>query len=113
MQTAAQIPQAFPPPQLEKKSNPMVTTSFIIGLLLIIPLIFTPIAGIISTRIQFETGIPLYQIRYVIIFIMGIVGLIGLFAAVIGITQMKLTMETHPIGKAIIGFTLCFTAFSY
>jgi hypothetical protein len=115
MQTASQISSfsVAPPPLIKKQSNGLITASFIIGLILILPILFILVINIFGTRIQLQTGSNIIVIRELVTMIAGTIGLIGLFIGSIGSAQMMCRPGLRPYFQAIAGIVLCFAAFSY
>ena len=119
MQTAAQVPNIpvpVPPPPIipKRQSNKLVTTSFVMGLIVFLPILFIILMNITGNRIQLLTGIHVPTWRALVIFIFGFLGLIGLFIGSIGFVKMISTpQDKRPYFKAISGIVLCFAAFFY
>ena len=115
MQTASQVPGfSFAPPALiNKQSNGLITASFIIGLILILPTLFVLGMNIFGARITLQTGFNILIIRTLVSIIAGMIGLIGLFIGSIGSAQMMYQPGLRPYSQAFAGVVLCFAASSY
>lgn len=109
MQTAPPAPpmSSYPYPNPPKKSNGLITASFIIGIvLLVLNLVYSSIIQSILARNLRYTAIAIISMTISVFF--GFIGLLGLLLGILGFRRLVREQPPLKYFLAVSGIALCF-----